>query len=99
MKKIKNCFCHHGPLNLIKWVKRRYIDHIPTVELIAAAQSQEDIEAIALVGLIDVPETVLLESMSDVERHDKHILECRASALEVFNQLRVQDRSIDYNEQ
>lgn len=88
MKKIKHCFCHYSPNNLIKWIRRRFIENIPTIELINNAESAEEVEAISLVGLIDVKENDLLNIMSDVEKENSHILECRASALNLLNQIK-----------
>lgn len=88
LSKIKHCFCHHSPLNISKWIKRRYIDKIPTVELINNAESKNDIEVISLVGLIDVPENDLLTAMSDVDKETSHILGCRASAVKMLDKIR-----------
>ncbi|MFA7231953.1 MAG: hypothetical protein WC071_11840 [Victivallaceae bacterium] len=53
MNNIKHCFCQYSPKVLIKWIRRRFIDNVPTVELMYSVGSKEEIEAISLVGLIE----------------------------------------------
>jgi predicted urease superfamily metal-dependent hydrolase len=72
----------------MKWIKRRYVENIPTVELINTAESEMEVEAISLVGLIDVKEDVLLKAMSEVEKSKNHILECRESALNLLKKIK-----------
>ncbi len=76
----KHCFCKI-PMDLLqKWFVKRYIEGIPTIELMDLSASEADKEAICAVAMFDIDEKSMLEIMGDVNPPEHHIVHCRAKA-------------------
>ena len=78
----KHCFCNI-PLELLrKWYIKRYVEAVPTMELLEMAERESDKEAICAVAMFDLDEDSMLEVMGDVSLPDHHIVHCRANVLQ-----------------
>ncbi len=78
----KNCFCNI-PIELLrKWYVKRYVDDIPTLELMEIAESDSDKEAICAIATFDIDEEDMLEMMGDINMPEHHIIHCRAKVKE-----------------
>ena len=93
MRKIqpKRCFCHYTAKELIKYLKLRYIENIPTVELINNAKDNEEKEKIALVGMIDVKEEAFFRLAAKNPKEKAHIIGCRAESMKILEKLRAKN--------
>ena len=72
-----HCFCQIPNDELQPWVKKRYGEQIPTVELIHSTDDQREKEIISIVALLDVDEKSMLKMMGDVDKPEHHIIHCR----------------------
>jgi len=73
----KNCFCQILPEELLFWARKRYMENIPTLDLLNSVRDSRQKEIISIVALLDADDESLLEMMSDVNLPDHHILHCR----------------------
>jgi hypothetical protein len=73
----KNCFCQVSPEELLFWARKRYIENIPTLDLLNSVHEARQKEIISIVALLDADDESLLEMMGDVNLPDHHILHCR----------------------
>jgi len=74
----KNCFCSISKDLLKKWFVKRYVEGIPTLELMNLADTESDKEAICVIAMFDLDEELMLEMMGDVNKPEHHIVHCRA---------------------
>jgi hypothetical protein len=72
-----HCFCQVPEEEMRSWVEKRYIDHVPTMELLQSTDDLHEKEVISIVSMLDVDEDTLLNTMSDVDMPDDHIIDCR----------------------
>lgn len=83
--KISTCFCQIPVEKLTQLVRMRFIEGVPTQELMKRMESAKDREYLATVALLDVKEDVLEEV---VQAEDPslmtHLLSCRAMAMEIL---------------
>ena len=63
--------------DLRHWIRLRYIDQIPTIELIKRAKNHFQKEEIALVSLLDLDESTLKVSMPQQELEDLQVMHWR----------------------
>ncbi len=77
LKHPKNCFCQISQEKLLFWAHKRYVENIPTLELLSSVHDARQKEIISIVALLDADDESLLEVMSDVNLPDHHILHCR----------------------
>lgn len=54
-------------LGLIKWAAKKFVERCSTMEMMASVDSQQDIEAIAIVALLEVDPAVRYAGMDDSE--------------------------------
>jgi hypothetical protein len=59
------------------WMEKRYLQRIPTLELLDATDDPHEKEVISIVSLLDVDEATMLQLMGDVEMPEHHIVHCR----------------------
>ncbi len=83
LPKPSRCFCMIPRDQLLYWVKKRYSEHISTVDLLNSTNDPREKEVISIVALLDVDDETMLHMMQNVPRDDKHILECRILAREI----------------
>lgn len=72
-----HCFCQIPETELLYWLKKRYLENTPTLELLAATADPHEKEVISIVSLLDVDEATMLELMGDVAMPEHHIVHCR----------------------
>lgn len=74
------CYCDIPREKLAELVQLRFIQHIPTADLMRRAKTHEDREEIAVVALLDVPKEELVKILA-LENPLKmpHWLECHKS--------------------
>lgn len=73
----KHCFCQIAPEELLFWAHKRYVENIPTIDLLNSTHDARQKEIISIVALLDADEKSLLEMMGDINLPDHHILHCR----------------------
>ena len=73
----KNCFCQISSEDLLFWAHKRYVENIPTLDLLNSVHDARQKEIISIVALLDADDKLLLEMMGDVNLPDHHILHCR----------------------
>ena len=73
----KHCFCQMSFELLAEYFYKRYVEGVSTLDLIAAAQTEEEKEVICVVATFEVDEHKLIEIMGDVNLPEHHILHCR----------------------
>jgi hypothetical protein len=72
-----HCFCQVSDEEMRPWVERRYVDHVPTMELLQSTDDPHQKEVISIVSMLDVDNDTLLNMMGDVDKPDHHIIHCR----------------------
>jgi len=73
----KNCFCQIAEEELLFWAHKRYVENIPTLELLNSVHDDHQKKIISIVALLDADDKYLLEMMGDVNLPDHHVLHCR----------------------
>lgn len=93
--KISACFCQIPVEKLVSLVRMRFVEGIPTQELMKKMESKKDREYLATVSLLDVRKDLLLQVV-EAEDHSLlgHLLSCRERAKEILaaQQIRVKER-------
>jgi len=72
-----HCFCQVPDEEMRPWVKKRYVDHVPTMELLQSTHDPHEKEVISIVSMLDVDDDSLVKMMGDVDMPTHHIIECR----------------------
>lgn len=78
----RHCFCQIAESELLFWAKRRYLEEIPTLDLLDSTGNHHEKEVITIVAMLDVDEATLQELMGDVEMPEHHILHCRDNIIQ-----------------
>jgi hypothetical protein len=73
----KNCFCQISSEELLFWARKRYVENVPTLDLLNSVHDARRKEIISIVALLDADDESLLEMMGDINLPDHHILHCR----------------------
>ncbi len=73
----QHCFCQVSESELLFWAKRRYLENVPTVDLLYTTDDPHEREVISIVSMLDIDEGTMLELMGDVDMPDHHIVHCR----------------------
>ena len=73
----QHCFCQIPESELLHWVKRRYLERVPTIDLLDSTDDPHEKEVISIVSMLDVDEGTMLELMGDVDMPAHHIVHCR----------------------
>jgi hypothetical protein len=71
------CFCQIPVSELIVWARRRFLDHLSTIQLLAMASDQREREAVGIVALLDIPDADLILLLTPVTPSHCNILACR----------------------
>lgn len=71
------CFCQIPDEEMQPWVKKRYVDHVPTMELLQSTDDPHEKEVISIVSMLDVDDESLLSMMGGVDMPAHHIIDCR----------------------
>jgi len=59
------------------WAEKRFIDEIPTIELLKQARNDRDREIITVVGMLDVDDAKLHTMLEAAKESDCNIFACR----------------------
>jgi hypothetical protein len=73
----QHCFCQIPDSELMYWVKKRYLEKIPTLDLLDSTDDPHEREVISIISMLDLDEDTMLELMGDVEMPIHHIVHCR----------------------
>ena len=73
----RHCFCQLPMRELRRWARKRYLEHTPTLELLALAKRPGQQEAVRIVALLDVPDEELVRLLGPLGRPGCRVLECR----------------------
>lgn len=83
--KISVCFCQIPEEKLIQFVRMRFIEKTPTLELMKQMESAKDREYLATIALLDVKEEDILRSVEATDPSIMtHLLSCRQAAKKVL---------------
>jgi hypothetical protein len=71
------CFCHIPAHDLIGWARRKYLDRLSTIQLLAIAKDHREREAVGIVALLDIPDADVVLLMTPLTQSHCSILACR----------------------
>jgi hypothetical protein len=71
------CFCQIPVSELIVWARRKFLDHLSTIQLLAMASDQREREAVGIVALLDIPDADVILLLTPVTPSHCNILACR----------------------
>jgi hypothetical protein len=72
-----HCFCRIAIGELRRWARMKYIEHVPTMDLMALAKNPRQKEAVSIVALLDLPDDVVIRMLAPLAKPDCRILACR----------------------
>jgi len=73
----RHCFCQLPMRVLRHWARKRYLEQVPTLELLALAKRPIQQEAVRIVALLDVPNEELVRLLGPLGQPGCRVLECR----------------------
>ncbi|MBL7075972.1 MAG: hypothetical protein ISS31_00740 [Kiritimatiellae bacterium] len=79
-----HCFCQIPEQEMRPWVKKRHVDHVPTMELLQSTDDPHEKEVISIISMLDVDDDSLLSMMGDVDMPDHHIIHCRENVRRIL---------------
>jgi hypothetical protein len=71
------CFCQIAMDDLIGWARKRFLEGLSTVQLLATAKNPQEREAVGIVALLDVSDEELARVLSPLRASDCNVLACR----------------------
>lgn len=74
----RRCFCQFEMSALKRIIRRKYVDKVPTIELLRRASSAEERELVSIVALLDVSEEDLNGSLGHLVRPGCDLVACRS---------------------
>lgn len=79
------CYCHIPLKKLVQLVRLRYVQGVPTEELMKSMKTKEEKEYLTAVALLDVKQRDLVQ-MVEIESPSqlKHLLDCRSHTKEIL---------------
>ena len=80
----RNCFCNLAFEELEVWFRRRYVDEVPTIQLLEKATNEREREAITAIAMLDLDEETMLSLMGDVNMPHHHIIHCRTQFFDLL---------------
>jgi hypothetical protein len=84
-----HCFCQTDPQLLERIARRKFVEGVPTVELMRQARTEPERAAVTVVSLLHVPEEELEKLCPEHGRHCEHVLPCRQRAAKKLNGLGI----------
>ena len=66
------------------WFRRRYVDEVPTIQLLEKATNEREREAITAIAMLDLDEETMLSLMGDVNMPHHHIIHCRTQFFDLL---------------
>lgn len=85
--KPQQCFCEIPSQELIFWAKKRYEEHILTVDLLNTTNDPHEREVIGVVGCLDIDDETFLKIFENVPKSEQHLLHCRESIKTMISKL------------
>jgi hypothetical protein len=73
----QHCFCGIAIGELRRWARKKYIDHVPTMDLLALAKNSRQREAVSIVALLDLPDDMVIRMLMPLAKPGCRILACR----------------------
>jgi hypothetical protein len=74
------CFCRVPIADLRRWARKKYVEQVPTMDLLAMAKTRRQKEAVSIVALLDLPDDQVIRMLTPLARPGCHILACRDHA-------------------
>jgi hypothetical protein len=71
------CFCQIPVHELIGWARRKYFDHLSTIQLLGMAKDHREREAVGIVALLDLPDADVVLLMTPLTQSHCNVLACR----------------------
>jgi len=71
------CFCQIAPEELKRWARLKFVEHVPTLELLGLARDLREKEAVGIVALLDVSDDEVIRMMRPLSQSRCNILACR----------------------
>ena len=71
------CFCQIPVRELIVWARRKFLDHLSTIQLLAMAGDQREREAVSIVALLDIPDADVVLLLTPLTPSHCNVLACR----------------------
>lgn len=82
--RVGECYCHIPPDILVQIVREKFIDRIPTIELVKKYAGERERRYVHTIALLDVPEAEIRGMLKDDAEFLAHFLDCRRHALQVL---------------
>ena len=73
----RRCFCQIATEELRHWARLKYLQHVPTLELLGLAKDRQEKEAVGIVALLDVPDDDVIRTMRPLSQSRCNVLACR----------------------
>lgn len=83
---MKTCYCHIPQALLIRIVKEKFVDRIPTMELLKLYSTKQERRYVQTIALLDVPETEIRDMLREDVPFLTHFLDCRRHALRILKE-------------
>jgi hypothetical protein len=82
VRRAGSCYCHVPMHELERWARRRYIEGVPTLELLRTAPRPRDRAVIAMVALLDVPDEEARRILRPRATPRCNVLQCREHVMQ-----------------
>lgn len=73
----QRCFCRVAIGDLRRWARKKYVEQVPTMELLAMAKNPRQKQAVSIVALLDLPDDVVIRMLTPLAKPGCRILACR----------------------
>ena len=73
----RRCFCRVAIGDLRRWARKKYIEQVPTMELLAMAKNPRQKQAVSIVALLDLSDDVVIRMLTPLAKPGCRILACR----------------------
>ena len=71
------CFCQIAMDELTGWARKKYLERMPTIQLLTLARNPREKEAVGILALLDVPDDEVIRVMTPLTPSGCNILACR----------------------
>lgn len=79
-----NCYCHIPLDFLVRIVREKFFDRVPTIEIVKKYPSARERRFVETIALLDVPEADVRELLKSDAAFLAHFLDCRRHALQIL---------------
>jgi hypothetical protein len=77
LPKPQHCLCGIAIGELRRWARKKYVDHVPTMDLLAMAKNTRQKESVSIVALLDLPDDLVIRILAPMAKSGCRILACR----------------------